>query len=65
MRMAATPTYEIGLFATTPEGVSMVGRSMDPDLIQAVRAHIAAERRRELAELEGPVRPEAPEPQVS
>ncbi len=54
-----------------PEGVELggprlLGRSSDPDLIQAVRERIAADRRRALAEVEPPVRlvkgSEPPEP---
>ena len=36
---------------------SFVSRSSDPELVARVREHLAAERRRELARLEPPVRP--------
>lgn len=55
------PTYEVGLFVASPEGVSMVGASTNPELINRVRTQIAAERARELARIAPPVRV-VPEP---
>jgi hypothetical protein len=43
-------------------GPRLLGRCDDPDLISAVRERLAAERRRELARLEGPVRLVTPNP---
>ena len=48
------PEFEVGLFHVRPEGVSLVGRSRNPDLIDTFRAELAAERRRDLACLEVP-----------
>lgn len=50
-------TLEIALFAEGETGLRLVGRLGDPDLVAAVRVRLAAERRRELARLESPVRP--------
>jgi len=53
----ADAELEVGLFRIGRDGVSLVGRTRDLDLIGAVRDCLAAERRRELARLEGrPVR---------
>lgn len=46
----------VGLFAISGGGILLVARTSDPELIQTVRNQIAAERRRELARLEPPVR---------
>ena len=42
---------EIGLFAITPQGTSIIGHSRDPDLVEAVRQRIAREKRAALAQL--------------
>ena len=47
---------EVCLIETDEEGVRLIGRSFDSDLVELVRERIAAERRRELARLEQPVR---------
>ena len=49
-------TLEVCLIETDEEGVRLIGRSFDSDLVELVRERIAAERRRELARLEQPVR---------
>ena len=46
----------VGLFATSESGTRLLGRSQDPGLVSAVRERIATERKRELAQIEGPVR---------
>lgn len=48
--------FEVGLFAISPEGVTLVGRSIEPRLVASVRERIARERRQELAAIELPVR---------
>ena len=48
--------FEVGLFAISPDGVSLVGCSREPRLVTAVRERIAAERRHDLAAIEPPVR---------
>lgn len=45
---------EIGLFAITPQGMSIIGHSRDLDLVEAVRQRIAREKRAALAQLTGP-----------
>ncbi len=42
-------------------GPRVVGRTSDPSLVRHVRERLAAERRRELARLEPPVRPDEPD----
>jgi hypothetical protein len=57
-------TFEVALFAWDEAGAArLVGRTLDPRLAQLVREELARERRRELAQLEGPVRlvPEPPQ----
>jgi hypothetical protein len=53
-------TLEVSLieWPSGPEhgGPRLLGRSADPDLITAVREHLAAASRRELTRLEPPVR---------
>lgn len=52
----ASPMLEVALFSSDGGAVRMVGRSTEVDLVELVRERIAAERRRELADLEPPVR---------
>ena len=52
----ASPTLEVALFASDDAGVRMLGRSTEHELVEMVRDRIAAERRRELSEIEPPVR---------
>ncbi len=40
-------------------GPRLLGRTSDPALVARVRKHLAAQRRRELARLERPVRPDS------
>ena len=47
---------EVCLIATDEEGVRLIGRSADPELVELVRERIAVERRRELARVEQPIR---------
>ena len=47
---------EVCLVASDEEGVRLIGRSADSDLVERVRERIAAERRRELARIDHPVR---------
>ncbi len=51
------PTLEVSLieWPNGPEqgGPRLLGRSADPELVEAVRSGIAATRRRELARIEG------------
>ena len=58
------PIIEVALAEWRDGGGPVVlGRSTDPAIVQQVREHLAAQRRRELARLEPPVRavPEPPE----
>ena len=48
--------YEIALFALSSDGTRLVGRTGDPELVRLIRGRLAADRRRELARLEPPVR---------
>lgn len=48
---------EVAIFETTPEGSTvLIGRTEDPDILKIVAERLAADRRRELAQLERPVR---------
>lgn len=60
MLQIALVEWPIDLAAGHPR---IVGRTADPELVEAVRDRLAAERRRSLAELESPVRavPDLPE----
>lgn len=54
---------EVALFGSDRSGgLTLLGRLTDPDLVEAVSERIAAQRRRELATLEPPVRP-VPDPE--
>jgi hypothetical protein len=58
-------SLHVALIESDEGGTRLLGRTTDPDLVDRVRGCLAAERRRELAELEGPVRlvrPAEPEP---
>ena len=46
----------IALFSISTEGVRLIGRTSDPELVAQVRDRLAADRRREIARLEPPVR---------
>jgi hypothetical protein len=48
--------YEIALFALSPDGARLLGRTRDRHLVRLVRACLAADHRQELARLEPPVR---------
>ena len=54
---------QVGLFTTSDAGVRLLGRTSEPDIIASVQERIAAERRRELAELEPPLRLVTSEPE--
>jgi hypothetical protein len=60
------PIVEVAL-AEWPEvgGPVVLGRSTDPSIVQQVREHLAAQRRRELARLDPPVRPVPRSPEGS
>jgi hypothetical protein len=47
---------QVGLFSKTDAGVRLLGHTSKPDIVTSVQECIAAERRRELAELEPPIR---------
>jgi len=47
---------QVGLFTTSDAGVRLLGRTSEPGIVASVQELIAAERRRELAEIEPPVR---------
>ncbi len=49
---------EVGLFDRSDQGLRLVGLTRDGGVIDLVREHLTAERRRELARLETPVRPQ-------
>jgi len=46
---------EIALFGEGAQGVRLIGRLRDPDLVTEVRQRLAQARRRELVGLERPV----------
>ncbi len=53
----ASPQFEVALFSSDEAGaVRMVGRSTEQGLVDLVRERLAAQRRRELSELQSPVR---------
>ena len=54
---------QVGLFATSGDGVRLLGRTSEPDIVESVQERIVAERRRELAEIEPPIRLVADSPE--
>ena len=43
----------VALFDLKPDGVQLIGRTEDSDVVELVRERIAAQRRAQLAQLEG------------
>jgi len=48
--------FTVALFLMSPEGVRLLGQTAAPDVVRTVRDHLASTRRRELAQIVGPVR---------